>query len=428
MAQKVLYNNFGRVTEITLSSSSVDLGNVTNDAQIAKSIVDAKGDLITATADNTPVRQAPGNDGQVLIADSALTNGLGWKDLLKNNWVTNGNFDVAQRGTSFTNPAAGAYLLDRYKCYYNADGGRFPTIVVSQSAITPGDVEKSFNCLKVNVNGAGSSLGNSSYYWIYQYIEHGTRFLCGANKKVTISFYAKSSIANKKLGIYLAQYYGTGDSPSVAGHKSGTHWALTSFWTKYTHTFTMDTLESKTFGTNNDDAIILYFVYQWGSNIEGYVGDDEAETFVGSGDIEITQVQLVAGDVAIPFEPRILEEELRLCQRYYEKSYEYGTAVGSATSTGMSIFLPAGGACVVGSYVMLATPYKVVKRIAGTPVIYDAAGTSSKVTLIHHNKTTTNNVAGTVSGQTTKNFNVYAATTATTHRGMEYHWYCDSEF
>lgn len=54
--------------------SAYDLAN----AAIPKSLVDAKGDILTATADNTPARLAVGTNGQYLKADSTTTSGLAW--------------------------------------------------------------------------------------------------------------------------------------------------------------------------------------------------------------------------------------------------------------------------------------------------------------------------------------------------------------
>jgi hypothetical protein len=51
----------------------------TDDANaIQNSIVDAKGDLIAATANDTPARLAVGTNGQVLTADSTAATGIKW--------------------------------------------------------------------------------------------------------------------------------------------------------------------------------------------------------------------------------------------------------------------------------------------------------------------------------------------------------------
>ena len=47
-------------------------------AVIAPTIVDAKGDLIAATAADTPARLAVGSNGQVLTADSTAATGIKW--------------------------------------------------------------------------------------------------------------------------------------------------------------------------------------------------------------------------------------------------------------------------------------------------------------------------------------------------------------
>lgn len=49
------------------------------DAKVANSLVDAKGDIITATADNTPARLAVGTtNGHVLTVDNTTATGLKW--------------------------------------------------------------------------------------------------------------------------------------------------------------------------------------------------------------------------------------------------------------------------------------------------------------------------------------------------------------
>ena len=45
---------------------------------LKKAVVDAKGDLIVATADNTPARLAVGTNNHVLTADSTAASGVKW--------------------------------------------------------------------------------------------------------------------------------------------------------------------------------------------------------------------------------------------------------------------------------------------------------------------------------------------------------------
>lgn len=61
-------------------SRARDIANILN-TSVAKSLVDAKGDLVSATADNTPARIAVGTDGKFLTADSTQSTGLNWADV-----------------------------------------------------------------------------------------------------------------------------------------------------------------------------------------------------------------------------------------------------------------------------------------------------------------------------------------------------------
>jgi hypothetical protein len=66
-------------------------------------ILDAKGDLITATAADTPARLPVGTNGQVLTADSAETTGLKWVS-------SSSGFNTAYAYTSSTqNTSSGSY-------------------------------------------------------------------------------------------------------------------------------------------------------------------------------------------------------------------------------------------------------------------------------------------------------------------------------
>ena len=55
-----------------------DAIDTTMGTMVAKTIVDAKGDLIAATAADTVARLAVGTNGQTLVADSAEATGLKW--------------------------------------------------------------------------------------------------------------------------------------------------------------------------------------------------------------------------------------------------------------------------------------------------------------------------------------------------------------
>lgn len=70
-----------------LATTAAELGYVSGvtsaiqtqlDAKVAKSTLTTKGDIFVATGASTVVRQAIGSDNQILVADSAQTNGLKW--------------------------------------------------------------------------------------------------------------------------------------------------------------------------------------------------------------------------------------------------------------------------------------------------------------------------------------------------------------
>jgi hypothetical protein len=338
--------------------------------------------------------------------------------------IINGNFDIWQRGTSFTNPGDTIYTADRFRVSI-ANTGTLPTTIIhSRQLLTSGDITNAYYHYRINTNGAGSGYGANDTYKILTRLENATRYLCGVDKKVTVSFWARSSIANKKIGIYLQQSYGTTGSPSSGENINGTNWTLTSTWTKYTYTFTTNTLVGKTFGTDNNDLIMLFFSIMWGtgtsSEVVGSTG--VAETFVGSGDIDIAQVQLCAGDVALPFQPRSFGDELDSCRRYYEKSWGYATAVGASTAADIcGSATPSTGALTMA----VGVTYKTEKRVATTPTIYDAVGHSGKCDLSISDSWNTNQSYGGITSIGCNGFQLYASTANL--NGIRFHYTDDAE-
>jgi hypothetical protein len=104
------------------TNTDMDFSWVTTDDAnaIQNSIVDAKGDLIAATANDTPARLAVGTNGQVLTADSTAATGLAWTTASGGaasvNLLLNSNFALNQREyASAANLASGSYGFDRWK-------------------------------------------------------------------------------------------------------------------------------------------------------------------------------------------------------------------------------------------------------------------------------------------------------------------------
>jgi hypothetical protein len=88
---------------------------------IQNSIVDAKGDLIAASANDTPARLAVGTDGHGLTAASGETTGLKWAP-------TFGSTISIQRGTSNQTVAAGAWTkIELNSEAVDTDGSYDPT-------------------------------------------------------------------------------------------------------------------------------------------------------------------------------------------------------------------------------------------------------------------------------------------------------------
>jgi hypothetical protein len=285
-------------------------------SDIPNTLVDAKGDLITATADNVPARLAKGADGTVLVADSSTSTGLAWQPyaapfVAGKNKVINGDMNVWQRGASFLGGGTNSFVG------YTADRWYANLANVTRGSFIPGELpvaEGSQYFLKAfNATGMGSGAFDRMDYRI-----EDVRTLAG--QTVTVSFYTRKPTAkNGLLAGAIVQNFGSGGSANVtAGGISAPAYSGTS-WVRSVTTFTMPSLAGKTIGTNSYIEIQLY------GNMGG----------TPNFEYDIWGLQLEAGPIATPFTTATgtIQGELAACQRYFQ-ALSWGPTYNTAIHSG----------------------------------------------------------------------------------------------
>ncbi len=289
---------------------------------IQPTIVDAKGDLIAATAADTVNRLAVGSNDQVLVADSAASTGLAWKSygaqfVAGKNKILNSDMSVWQRSTSTTVNADGSYFApDRFCSYYNAGGA---TVTWSRQSFTAGTAPVAgyesafFSRLSATSGSSTTEMGMT------QRIEDVRTF---AGQTVTFSAWIKTDSA-RSVKFFLGQYFGSGGSSSVT--VLSTNVTTSTSWTRYSATVAVPSISGKTIGTNSFLEAGIWLT----------VGNAS-----GTPSLDVWGIQLEAGSVATPFTTATgtIQGELAACQRYYYRTGGSGggfgyLGTGIATST-----------------------------------------------------------------------------------------------
>ena len=298
------------------SNTDMDFTWVTSDDAnaIQNAIVDAKGDLIAATANDTPARLAVGSNGDTLVADSAQSTGLRYNPPVGSlaNPVINGGQDVWQRGTSFT-PAGATltYCSDRWMTYRASTGYTVTRQTTSDTTNLP-NIQYSARLQRTNGNASGDAI-------YYNSSIETTNCLPFAGKTVTMSFYARAGANFSATSSLLSvQFYtGTGTDQNVnQGYTSSavalnTAATLTTTWQRFAFSFTIG-------ATITEFAPFFYYTPT------GTAGANDW--------FEITGVQLDVGTWTASTAPTFrrsggtIQGETALCQRYYYKTYNQSVA------------------------------------------------------------------------------------------------------
>lgn len=129
------------------------------------------------------------------------------------------------------------------------------------------------------------------------------------------------------------------------------------------------------------------YTLSWTGTAQGKIGAGSfgasgiTATVVGGTNLSIefnvgtlSKVQFNVGSAALPFQPLIFSYELILCQRYYEKSYDYGTAPATATAVGAMASVATSASTLTGFR------FKFPKRISSPTIsLYSPSGTAGRV-------------------------------------------------
>ena len=261
------------------------------------------------------------------------------------NLLYNGAMQVAQRGTSTAGITSGGYYTaDRFAHDLSSLGTW--TQSIENDAPSGSGLRRS---LKYLCTSADSSPSASDRLYLLQVLEGQDvqRIAKGtaSAQQLTLSFWVKSNVT----GAYRVEIFDADNTRQVSGAYAI---SASATWERKTITFPADT----TGALDNDNSASLYVNF-WlgaGSNYTSgtlntsWAASTDANRAVGQTNLaaatnnywQITGVQLEVGPVATSFEFKSYGQELRECQRYYQRTVAgtgfgycaYGNAIDSTTA------------------------------------------------------------------------------------------------
>jgi hypothetical protein len=289
----------------------------TDDANaIQNSIVDAKGDLIAATANDTPARLAVGNNGETLIADSSTSTGLRWQgSAIGKNAAINGACEIAQRGTAAVTLTAASFLYPVDRFFVGRSSGTTGATAQQFTSTTLDGFQYGVRVQRTAANTATNDL------YIGQSFETANSIPL-ANKAVVVSFYARAgaNYSPTSSALNVRFYTGTGTDQSGLGSAftgSATPISqtatLTTSWQRFQYTATLSSTTTQ--------MQFLAFCTPTGT--------------AGAADnFDITGLQVELGATATPFARNSgnIQGELVACQRYCQVANNQFGQMYSTTS------------------------------------------------------------------------------------------------
>jgi hypothetical protein len=169
---------------------------------IQNAIVDAKGDLIGATANDTPARLAVGTNGQILTADSTAATGLKWAT------ATSGGMTLLST-TTLSGATTTISSIDQTYINLFLEIQNVNPSVDNMMEIKPNNTANL--CYGVGLYNFGGTIGTES---------------AGTNGNIPVAYYDASN-TNNQYSMYINNYTSTTSYKSIEWYGSYMHGAGT---------------------------------------------------------------------------------------------------------------------------------------------------------------------------------------------------------
>jgi hypothetical protein len=251
----------------------------------------------------------------LVVHDGATAGGkplLNEADLKGKNLLINGDFQVWQRGTSFTTPDLDAvYTADRWLCDMDTDSSDSGTI--SRQPFTLGQTAvPSFPSYYFQYDCTTGLTSNATM--LRQRIEDVSKW---GGQTFTLSYYVKAS-KTITTRVQAKSTYGDG-STSSNNLALDVDIVLGTSWQKFEHTFTTESSAGKDIQANSNLEINFVEISSAGN---------------GAFVFDLANVKCELGTVATPFEVEPYGDVLAKCQRYYFKPHnQQGVQVMQASTS-----------------------------------------------------------------------------------------------
>lgn len=269
----------------------------------------------------------------------------------RKNLIINGNFDIWQRGTTFPISTTGIYTTDRWFASRSSSVGNY---TVSKVSADIGEY-----AVKLQRDPGDTFTEFMGLTYIIETIE--CIKLRGKNLSAKIRIKQGADFNSDNLKLAVSQTSDDDQTFSRATH--GSIVSSSPDW-KTINADINTTTEFKEYD------ISLGLILDTTNTISVRVGWNPLTATAGADDsITIDKIQVELGDQATEFEQRFISEEIELCERYYQKSYDLDVDPGTISPNGSIAEVSTRNSNVN----TIGTQFLTTMRSAPTVVLYSPA-------------------------------------------------------